>query len=297
LSVLTGQKKIWTILELVQWGTSYLSEKGFDESRLTIELLLGSVLSYRRVDLYTKFEQPLTDAELAEFKKLLQRRLTHEPLQYILGETEFMGMRFVVDRRALIPRPETEVTVETTLEVLQKHYSGKKEVRILEIGTGSGCIAVSCTKLFPACFVHAHEASNEALEVARANASAHGVESRIVFLLQDFLNTTPDSFSHRFQLIVSNPPYVSEREFRTLQPEIKDFEPSIAVSDGADGLTFYRKIAEIGGDILQQEGIIVVEHAFDQSDAVQNIFSEKKWRILKTRKDLGGHQRCLVVQK
>ena len=297
MTTVDEQKKIWTILDLVQWGTSYLTDKGFDESRLTIELLLASVLHYRRIDLYTKFEQPLTETELATFKKLLQRRLAHEPLQYILGETEFMGLVFAVDRRVLIPRPETEIVVETTLEILQKSFSSLKEVRILEIGTGSGCIAVSCAKLFPTCFIHATDVSSDALEVASTNATVHEVENRIIFSVQDILNVRSDSFSHRFSLIVSNPPYVSENEFQKLSPEVRDFEPKKALTDGADGLTFYRSISAIAGEILEKNGIVLVEHAYDQSEAVRTIFLEKNWRILKTRTDHSGHLRCVVAQK
>ena len=174
------QKRVWTILEMLQWGTSYLTEKGFDESRLTVELLLCHLLRLKRIQLYTSFDKPLTDAELSSFKGLFQRRLQHEPVQYIIGSTEFMGREFVVDRRVLIPRPETEVLIEHALQFAKEHFAGQP-VKILDIGTGSGCIAVSLAASNENAAVVAFDTSAGAVDVARMNAEKNGVEKKVTF--------------------------------------------------------------------------------------------------------------------
>ena len=165
---------------MIQWGTSYLAEKGFGESRLTIELLLSHILQLRRVQLYTNFEKSLTDAELASFKGLLQRRLQHEPLQYIVGTTEFMGREFVVDKRVLIPRPETELLVEVAVSYAKENFP-RLQSRILDIGTGSGCLAVSCAAMIQDAAVTAFDISDEAIDVAVINAEKNGVRDKLVF--------------------------------------------------------------------------------------------------------------------
>jgi release factor glutamine methyltransferase len=245
---LTGgpvQKRVWTILEMLQWGTSYLSDKGFDESRLTVELLLCHVLRLKRIQLYTSFDKPMTEVELSSFKGLFQRRLQHEPVQYITGSTEFMGLEFVVDRRVLIPRPETEVLVEQVIRYAKEHFPSRP-LRILDIGTGSGCIAVSLAALIENASVVAFDKSSDAVDVARINAEKNGVEKKIALSVQDVFRISEADVSSKFNLMVSNPPYIAKTEFEELQPEIREFEPSFAVTDDGDGLSFYRRIAQIG---------------------------------------------------
>jgi release factor glutamine methyltransferase len=284
------QKKVWTILEMLQWGASYLSGKGFDESRLTIELLLSHVLHLKRIQLYTSFDKPLTEAELGSFKGLLQRRLQHEPLQYIVGTTEFMGIEFVVDRRVLIPRPETEVVVEQAIRYAQEQLSGQS-IRILDVGTGSGCIAISLAARFESASVVAIDKSSDAIDVARLNAEKNGMEKRVTFSVLDFLESSASDFSSKFNLIISNPPYVSKAEFNELQPEIREFEPSFAVTDDGDGLNFYRSISQKGKALLEPGGAVFVEHAFDQSESAQKIFADVGWGNIQSFDDYSGHHR------
>ncbi|MDD8018416.1 MAG: peptide chain release factor N(5)-glutamine methyltransferase, partial [Bacteroidota bacterium] len=168
-------KKVWTILDLINWGTNYFTEKGFDEARLSVELLIAHVLKLQRIQLYTNFDKPLADEELTALKELIKRRLQHEPLQYITGETEFMGLKFSVDPRVLIPRPETELLVEQVIERTRNTFGGVETVRILDVGSGSGCIAVSLAKLISNVHVTAIDISKDALEVAKANAERNGV--------------------------------------------------------------------------------------------------------------------------
>jgi release factor glutamine methyltransferase len=295
LSVAGTLKKVWTILEMIQWGTSYLAEKGFDESRLTIEHLLSHVLRLRRVQLYTNFEKPLTDAELASFKALLQRRLQHEPLQYIVGTTEFMGREFVVDKRVLIPRPESELLVEVAVRYAKENFP-RLPSRILDIGTGSGCLAVSCAAMIQDAAVTAFDISDDAIHVAGMNAEKNGVSDKIVFSVGDVFKINAADFPEKFHLIVSNPPYISKADFEELQPEIRVFEPSLATTDGDDGLSFYRCIAGIARTLLEPNGAVIAEHAFDQSAGVENIFREAGWGSTESVKDYSGNPRCFIAK-
>ena len=240
------QEKVWTVLDIIKWGTEYLAEKGFDEARLNIELLLSATLGLKRFDLYVKHDQPLKEEELERFKVLLKRRLAHEPVQYILGKTNFYSIEMKVDRRALIPRPETETLVETVIEHCRTHISDKEEPYILDIGTGSGCIDVALAKFVKKSRIISFDKSRDALDLACENAKTTGTETQIEFVEADFLSLEKNIFGRKFDVVVSNPPYVSESAFKTLAADIKEFEPADAVSDGADGLTFFKKISEMG---------------------------------------------------
>jgi release factor glutamine methyltransferase len=287
-------KKTWTILELISWGTTYLAEKGFDDTRLTIELILSSVLNLQRIQLYTQFDRPLTDEELLRFKGLLKRRLTHEPVQYILGETEFMGLKFSVDSRVLIPRPDTEILVASVVQTVREQFTPVEQISILDIGTGSGCIAVSLAVMMHNASIVAIDLSQEILNLARANAERNGVSDRIEFRCHNFLQ---EELKGRFHCIVSNPPYISHSEYSILPEEVKDFEPKHALSDDSDGLTFYKSIAEQSSSVLCENGIIAVEHAFNQSQDVQRIFQEHQLRTVAAIKDYGGNDRAVIVKK
>jgi release factor glutamine methyltransferase len=291
LNAPASPRTVWTIINLITWGTSYLSERRCDDARLTIELLLAHVLRLKRIDLYTNFDKPLTEEELAAFKALLKRRLAHEPLQYIIGETEFMGLKFSVDPRVLIPRPETEILVEQTLAEIRDRWQGVDTIHVLDIGTGSGCIAVSLASLNPLVQVTAIDASAGAIDVARINAERNGVSDRVSFACVDILNDA--TLSSRFHCLVSNPPYISDQEYRLVSDEVRNFEPAAALTDGGDGLTFYRALAERCGPLLEENGSILVEHAYDQSDAVRKIFQEHGWKNISTIKDYAGHFRFI----
>ena len=294
MTVAAAVKKVWTILEVLQWGTSYLAEKGFDESRLTIELLLSHILRLQRIQLYTNFEKPLTQTELASFKILLQRRLQHEPLQYIIGTTEFMGREFLVDKRVLIPRPETEVLVEVAIRYAKENFPGSP-IKILDIGTGSGCLAVTCAAMIENVAVTAFDVSEDAIDVARSNAQRSGVDETIAFSVRDVFTAGAD-FSEKFHLILSNPPYISKSEFDGLAPEIREFEPSSATTDGGDGLSFYRRIASVATALIESNGAVIVEHAYNQELAVQEIFRNAGWNTMESITDYSGNPRCLVAK-
>ena len=289
-----NKPRVWTLLSLIEWSTEYLRSKQFDDPRLNVELLLCRVLHCTRIDLYLRFGAILEEKELAEFKLLFRRRLLHEPLQYIIGDTEFMGFRLDVDRRVLIPRPETEVLVERTLEVLSAR---QKEISVLDIGCGSGNIAISLARMNQHCIVDAMDISHDALAVASANIVNHQLSGRIFTFQGDILQYDGDYLHKPYDAIVSNPPYISVNEFEKLQPEISLHEPRIATTDGADGLTFYKAIATHGSQLLKSDGIILVEIACDQGEEVPKIFRQFGFTDIQTFKDYSGMDRVVRARR
>ena len=293
MSSSASPKKIWTILDLITWGTGYLTEKNIDDARLTIELMLAHVLRFKRIQLYTSFDRPMSEDELARFKELLKRRLTGEPLQYILGETEFMGLKFAVDARVLIPRPETELLVEKAVELIKQKYLHETAISILDIGTGSGCIAISLAVLVPNANILAIDISAEALAVAKKNAEDNGVAERIEFRQADILTLQDHSLTQQFHCILANPPYISLKESAEVPKEVKDFEPGASLTDNENGLKYYPVIAHIAQGSLVKEGIVGVEHAYDQSESIRKIFQEYNFLHPIVVKDYQGIQRHL----
>ncbi len=289
-------EKIWTVLDIIKWGTGYLTDKGFDEARLTTELLLAAALETKRFDLYVRHDQPLKKRELEKFKVLLKRRLAHEPVQYILGKTNFYSIELKIDRRALIPRPETEILAESVIGHCRTFLSQRNEVRVLDIGTGSGCIAIAVAKFVKNSLVTAMDRSRDALDLARENARATETDGRITFENADFLKLDRNVFGHAFDIIVSNPPYVSEDEYSGLAPEIKEFEPADAVSDGSDGMTFFKKLSESAPAFLRDGGWVFVETGFGQAKEVEKLFADRGWRELLVKKDLSNIDRVVKAR-
>ena len=287
------EQKIWTVLSLLNWSTDYFTEQQIESPRLNVELLLCYVLHCSRLDLYTHFDKPLLSDELAVFKSLLKRRMAHEPLQYIVNESEFMGLRFVVDRRVLIPRPETELLVEESIRLLQ---SDGKVKRILDIGTGSGNIAVCLAKYVHESVIDAIDVSATALEVAKINVERNEVGNNVRLKQHDFLSQGSSLGQRSYDMIVSNPPYISSEEYALVQPEVREFEPAIAATDNADGLTFYKAIAVSAKELLTANGWVVVEMAYNQSNDVKHIFDAAGYRNIDVVKDYAGIERILKAQ-
>jgi release factor glutamine methyltransferase len=278
----------WTILSLLEWTERYLRERSFGESRLNAELLLGHALGLPRLGLYLQFDRPLAGAELALFRELLLRRMTHEPVQYILGETEFMGLPIEVNSAVLIPRPETEELVEEAIRWMRS--SGGAEGSILEIGTGSGNIALALGKFLPGARVTSLEKSGEALAVARRNCLRHGLNN-VEFVEGDVFTAVYEG--RVFDALVSNPPYVAAAEFDLLEPEVRDFEPRLATTDGGDGFRFIRRIAQISRGLLRPGGGMFVEIGYGQADAALAIARESGLTGVGVQKDFAGIGRIL----
>ncbi len=258
----------WTILSLLEWASGYLARRGFDEARLHVELMLAHVLGLKRLDLYLQFDRPLTSEERGAFRGLFERRLKHEPLQYILGTTEFMGLTLAVDRSALIPRPETELLVERALEILKGDESRRTEV--LEIGTGSGNIAVALGVLAPGSLIVSMDKSRDALEVAGRNVARHHLANVTLVEADVFHDFLP---GRTFDMLISNPPYVSRDEYQGLDTEVREYEPPAAVTDQASGLLVISRIVEIVPDRLRPGGMLLMELGHDQSTRVQDMLT------------------------
>lgn len=291
------QIKSWRIIDIINWGSKYLKSKGIDEARLTIELMLCHVLKCRRIDLYIDFERPLTKAELEELRNILKRRLKREPLQYIIGKTEFMGFEFKISPDVLIPRPETEILVETAIKAIREEFLSETVVKVLDIGTGSGNIAISIAGfLREKVQVLGIDLSDKAIQIAEENASLNNVKN-VQFIHFDFFDADfENKFQNQFNVIVSNPPYISAEEFETLQEEIKNHEPRIALTDEADGLSFYRRLADVSRKIISNHGIILAEMAYNQAEKVKEVFKNAGYTEIKTFKDYLGFERVIKIK-
>ncbi len=287
----TTTTHVWTPLSVISWGVGYLKDREIDSPRLTIELLLSHTLRCRRIDLYTNFEQPLTPQELAHFKDLLKRRLDREPLQYILGKTEFMGLEFLLTPSVFIPRPETERLVETVLEECRQRVDNASSLRVLDIGTGSGNITISLAHFNLCIECVACDISGDALAVARQNAVKHNVAGRILFVEQDILQSFPEEHTP-FDIVVSNPPYIAFEEYMNLQPEITRYEPRRAATDEKDGLVFFKRILSLVPKLLETHGACFVEIAYNQGEEVSSLFSSV-FQDVSLIKDYSGNDRVV----
>ncbi len=268
-----------TVLESINLSTEYLKNKGIESPRINAELLLAKILNCKRLDLYLSFDRPLSESETNQYREFIKRRSKYEPLQYIVGSVEFYGLDFKVNGSVLIPRPETEIIVEKIIE----DNKDKSNLKILDIGTGSGIIAISLAKHLSEPKVTAIDLSQEALTTAKENAVLNKVEDRINFYQADIFKD--EIFESGLDIIVSNPPYISNDEFPSLQPELKIFEPKVALTDNSDGLSFYRAITKIGKDRLREGGKIYFEVAQNQSEKVRAILEEADFKKIKFQKD------------
>ena len=289
--------KIWTVLRVLNWTTGYFLENGIENPRLDAEILLARSLRTNRLGLYLEYDKPLEKEELTEYKKLIKRRIKREPLQYIVGYQEFWSLKFKVDRGVLIPRPETEILVEEVLKVFPQDKPWSKTINILEIGTGSGAIAVALAKELRGVFIIATDISDRALHIARENAKNHGVERHITFLKGDLLRPVRRRVEF-FDLVISNPPYIPGADFQRLEPEVRDFEPRIALDGGKEGLRFYRQILPQVGKHLAKGGWLMLEVGKGQHQEVRNLMEYSGgFRTPSTVKDLSGIERVVSAQK
>ncbi len=284
-----------TIASLLKKSIAFLIEKNIGEARRTAELLLAHALNCNRIDLYLRFDTPLGDDELERYRELIRRRLHREPTQYIIGVTEFYGMEFEVAPAVLIPRPETEHLVEAALEIL-KSFRATAEPKALDIGTGSGIIPIALCSMHEGVRCTAIDVSAPALEIARRNAERREVSERIKFIQADILDSAAIEEAP-FHLVVSNPPYISAIEYPTLQPEITRFEPEIALNDGTDGLTFYRRIANRAAELIIPGGTLIVETGYGQADDVRSIFSHAGLSVTGTVRDYSGIERVVLAER
>ena len=297
-------KDVWTVQRVLEWTTDYLKRQGSDTPRLDTELLLAHARQCRRIELYTHFEDELTTEQRTTMRELVKRRSQAEPVAYLIGHREFFSLDFHVTPDVLIPRPDTETLVVELLERAKGHTAP----RILDIGTGSGCIVIAAAVHCPDARLTAVDVDPQALAVAQENAQRHAVADRISFLQSDLFSAlcgeetsdmgkNHDATDGRFGFIVSNPPYVSEADYAALEPDVRLHEPRIALDGGPDGLQCFRRLLSQAPSFLAPGGTLLVEISPEQTESMRRLaeqvdgFDEPKFV-----KDLAGRERVLVVQ-
>ncbi len=285
-----------TVLQAIQRSVDFLSKKGVESPRLQAELLLAHVLQVPRMKLYLDFERILTDDRQAALRELVQRRGRREPLQHILGTACFCGLDLEANGDVLVPRPETELLAELGWKFLKKAAErGDAPPTALDFGTGSGCIAIAIAVQCPAAKVVALDISTAALALARRNAARYAVDSRIEFLAGDGFAALPGKA--KFDLVISNPPYIPTAEIATLDPEVRDHDPRQALDGGTDGLDFYRRLAREAAALLRPEGRIMVELGHGQEEAVTKIFKDEMWVVEFVEPDYHRVPRILAARR
>jgi release factor glutamine methyltransferase len=257
----------WTVRRLLEWTEDFLRKKGFESPRLEAQILLAHALGCKKIDLYVRHEEEPADDRRAAFREMIKKRAEGMPVAYLVGHREFYSLEFAVNPAVLIPRPETETLVMEALRRLKPLDSP----RVLDLGTGSGAIAVAIAKHQKGAKVTAVDVSAIALTVAASNAQRHGVADRITFLQGDLFNPVA---GQTFDLVVSNPPYIADAEFAALDVGVRDFEPRSALAGGPDGLDFYRRIAAGVANLLAPGGAVLVEIGAAQEAAVRELFAD-----------------------
>ncbi len=283
-----GTKRTWRIIDIIKWGEDYFKTKDFENPKQEIEWLLCDLLGLKRIDLYVKFEDKINDINLNKLKSWINRRVKREPLQYITGITEFYGLKFKTTPQALIPRPETERLVEIALNNIGENSVSK----LLEIGTGSGCIPIAISHEKPSLNILSLDISRDALALAETNAELNNCKN-IKFLAMDFLNEIPEG---KFDFLISNPPYIPVKEIEQIMPEVKDYEPRMALTDNSDGLTFYHRIAKKVRTLIKPKGVILLEVGTgDHPQKVFSLFKQAGYNQLELIKDFNNNERILKI--
>ena len=282
----------WTVLRIIRWSGEWLGERGVESGRLDAEHLLAHALGTTRLQLYLQYDRPLDPGELAAFRPLLRRRGAREPLQYIVGRAAFRHLDLLVDPRVLIPRPETEELVQIVLD----WAADRSGLDALDVGTGSGCIALSLLAEGPFERVVATDVSAEALEVARLNAE--GAEVSEGWECREGAGLSPVLEGERFDVVVSNPPYVPARDSADLQPEVRDWEPAGALFAGDDGLSVLDALVASSADVLRSGGLMAVEVGLGQAEVVRGrIEAQGGFEGARVHRDLTGRPRFVTANK
>lgn len=283
-----GKKDVWTISSLLNWTVNYFKSKNIQSARLDAEVLLSHVLRQERIYLYVHFDEPMEQNELSKFREYVKKRAQHVPIAYIIGEREFMGLPFKVTKDTLIPRPDTEILVENVLNNVDKD----KEIEIVDIGTGSGAIILSLLVNLPKAQGKTVDISSKAIEVAKENAVNLQVNDRCEFFVGDLFAPLN---GNKFDLIVSNPPYIPQKDIATLEDDVKEYEPVSALTDGGDGLSYYRRLLSEGKAYIKENGFIALEIGIYQSNDVKQIAMDNGWKNIKIIKDYAGIDRVVLA--
>lgn len=279
----------WTVKRVIAWIQGDFERRGIESARLEADLIVAHVLGIKRIALFLDLERPLIDAELAKIRLLVERRRHHEPMAYLLGEREFYGRPFVVNRSVLIPRPDTETLVEQAVLFLK---ASKLEGPVLDLCVGSGAVAVTVAAELPERRVVATDLSPEALVVAGQNAERQGLTERMDFRQGDLFQ--PIRADERFACITVNPPYIGSHEMAELAPGVRDYEPRMALDAGSDALVFYRRLAREAGAHLVAGGMLLAEVGYTQAEAVMALWKDAGFEGVRAHRDLGGIERVVT---
>ncbi len=293
-----------TVIEVIKKSSEFLAKKGVESPRLDSELIVANVLGIQRLQLYLNFDKIIPPEKSEVIKEMIIKRGKRIPLQHILGNVGFCGVNIKIDKRALIPRPETELLVESTISLLK----GIESPIVLDFGTGSGCVAIAIAKHINSVKIIAIDKSKDALELARENAKLNNVDDQIHFVEGDgfsvfnreeanVLNGLKLNSAMLFDVIVSNPPYIPSEEIASLQPEVRDYDPLIALDGGKDGLDVIRILAQESANYLKANGFLAVEIGDGQSSKVVEIMGQNHWKLESIVKDYSKIDRIIIVHK
>lgn len=284
----------WTIKRLLDWTTEYFSKSTIGNARLEAEVLLAEALECERIDLYTRFDETPEDAKLTEFRVWVKRRGAGEPVAYLVGHREFYSLRFAVDSNVLIPRPETEHLVVAAIEAAKSF--DVSPIRIIDVGTGSGCVAVTIAKQIEDSKIAATDISESAIAVAQANVHAHEVDARVKLYQGDLLEALPKG-SQPVQIIVSNPPYIGRNEIETVDEQVQNHEPSIALFSGENGTEIIERLVNQAPEFLVPGGYLIFETSpIVMDQCVQLVKSNPAFAEVTVQKDYGGLERLVIAR-
>ncbi len=289
MNVARNSQKIWRVIDLIKWGEQYFADNGFDSPKREIELLLQETLGCSRVDLYLRFEEPLDKKQLTKLRDWVQRRKNREPTQYITGKAGFYNLLLNVTPDVLIPRPESERLIDEILTIVDV----KAEISILDVGTGSGCLALALGKELPKAKVTGIDSSDKAIELAKLNSDELNINN-IFFLHADFFTFTTE---YKYDILVSNPPYIPKKDINSLMPEVNEFEPISALTDSSDGLNFYRKISANSSEFIKKDGWLFLEVGLGEHPKMaMELFTNEKFSNVELIKDFNNDYRVLKAQ-
>jgi len=287
---------IWTIQKLLNWMSEYFKQKNIESARFSAEMLIAHVLGMKRIELYMHFDKQVEQAKLDILRGLVKRAAESEPIAYLTGKTEFYSMPMFVSQACLIPRPETELLVERAIEFLRTRTG---EQYVLDLCTGCGTIAAAIAKNYPSAKIAATDISDAALAVASQNIELHKLENRVELLCGDlFVPVIKQLDGSAFDLIVSNPPYISTSEMQKLDKNIKDYEPHLALHGGVDGLDIYRRILEEVGNFLKPDGVLMMEIGYGQAEAMRGMLEDTGlFAKINIEKDLSNNDRIAIARR
>ena len=294
--VYNARMEVWTIKKLLEWVTGYFEDKGVDSPRLSAELLLCSVLKLERIQLYTLYDRIVEPPQLAQLRALVKRAGEQEPIAYLVGRCEFYSLPLTITPDCLIPRPETEHLVEKAILFLRQRTGAQL---VLDLCTGSGCIAAAMAKNVKDARIVATDICDAALKVAASNIEKLQLTEKVKLLCGDLFDPIIEGLDEvRFDLIISNPPYVSEPEYKTLDKNVKEYEPTHALLAGADGLDVYKRIAGKVDDFLKPDGTLMMEIGYAQGPAIRELLENSDiFKTITIKKDFANNDRIAIATK